>query len=49
MTGNGILQIALFFVVHQQDGERDGHHRHDGGGDSRQNDLGDLRVGVRGE
>ena len=34
---------------HQQDGEHDRHHRHDGGGDARQNDLGDLRVGVRGE
>ena len=34
---------------HQQDGEHDGHHRHDGGGDARQNDLGDLRVGMRGE
>ena len=34
---------------HQQDGEYDGHHGHDGGGNARQNDLGDLRVGVRRE
>ncbi len=34
---------------HQQDGEHDRHYRHDGGGDARQNDLSDLRVGVRGE
>jgi hypothetical protein len=34
---------------HQQDGEHDRHHRHNGRGNPRQNDLRDLRVGVRGE